>query len=141
FRLEQDGTLLYLNHYDWIPVAPSNYCFDGIQLFNSSDNPFHGKEGQLGFIVNYFPGSPRDATPYPILYATTFLSASVFLFLTFLVYALLWKDQKIQGWIVMSHSATMFFMYGFSGTTNVFEFLERSDDSTRTPLCIAFGMH
>ncbi|CAG7731152.1 unnamed protein product [Allacma fusca] len=138
FRLKEDGTLLYLNHYDWIPVAPSNYCFEGIQLFNSSDI-FQGKEGQYGFIVNYIPVSPRDAKAYPILYATAFLSASVFLLLTFLVYALLWQDQKIQGWIVMSHSATMFFMYGFSGTTNVFELLERSSDSTRTPLCIAFA--
>ncbi|CAG7731151.1 unnamed protein product [Allacma fusca] len=139
FRLKEDGTLLYLNHYDWISVAPSNYCLDGIQLFNSSDGIFQGKEGQYGFMVNHIPVSRRDAEAYPILYATAFLSASVFLLLTFLVYALLWQDQKIQGWIVMSHSATMFFMYGFSGTSNVFELGERSDDDTRTPLCIAFA--
>ncbi|CAG7731150.1 unnamed protein product [Allacma fusca] len=141
FRLDEDGTLFYQNHYDWIPVGRSDYCFDGIQIFNSSDSDylFQGKEGQYGFMVKYIPVTPRNAKAYPILYASAFLSASIFLLLTLLVYALLWKEQKIQGWIVMSHSATMFFMYGFNGTTNVLELLKRSDDPIRTPLCVGFA--
>ncbi|CAG7829985.1 unnamed protein product [Allacma fusca] len=139
FRIEENGNLQYLYHYDWIPVAPSNYCVDGIQLFNSSSHLFQGKEGQYGFMVNYIPVVRRDAEVYPILYGTAYLSASIFLLLTFLVYALLWQEQKIQGWVVMSHSATMFLLYCFSGTTNVIELMQRSGDDTRTLLCVAFA--
>ncbi|CAG7716013.1 unnamed protein product [Allacma fusca] len=117
FRFREDGKLLIRSEYFiWVEVPVENYCMDGVQMNGSLGNlqneEFLGEEKHFGIYMCEPTQKHEWESPYySIVYGTALIFSSVFLLLTFLVYGVLWKEQKIQGWITMSHSATMFLMY------------------------------
>ncbi|CAG7785738.1 unnamed protein product [Allacma fusca] len=144
FRIQDDGTLIYRDHYyNWIQIPKTNYCIDGVQ-FEGAEINHHisllGEEQNYGFVTC----TPRYEYHYlgtiiTTIYGTACIVGSVFLFLTFLVYALVWEQQKLQGWITMSHSATMFFWYSSLGWGLLID-PKVPNRYERSNLCILLGI-
>ncbi|CAG7829238.1 unnamed protein product [Allacma fusca] len=148
FRIRHDGKLTHRDeNYNWIEIPATEYCSEGIQLDGSGANlpkeRFLGEEKHYGVLVCVPPqDDDMDANYwYAILYGSAILVGSVFLLLTFGVYVLLWREHKIQGWITISHSATMFFMYCFLASNHLLELKPRMGGHDEIPsLCVVSGV-
>ncbi|CAG7720895.1 unnamed protein product [Allacma fusca] len=123
FHIRQDGVLLYHDlKSNWVEVPPTEYCVNGFQRNGSTpdvsyQNILDGEEN-IGVFMSMRAESHETSVMkknYAIFYGSAFFVASVFLLVTFVVYCLLWKEQKLQGWTTMSHTITMFFLYIFRG--------------------------
>ncbi|CAG7716012.1 unnamed protein product [Allacma fusca] len=148
FRIRSDGMLLVRDiEYNWVEIPVTDYCMDGNQFdgsfANRSSVEFSGEEKQYGVVTCMTERKKGNFSKnfYNVMYGSASVVGAVFLLLTFGVYVLLWKEQKIQGWTTMSHSATMFFMYCFLASNQFLEIRSRSIASVnRSSLCILSGV-
>lgn len=63
--------------------------------------------------ITFFQGAPN------LLYVVAMLVATAFLFLTILVYAILWKRQNVHGWTFMGYLASLLFTFIFLSTAHL----------------------
>ncbi|CAG7678357.1 unnamed protein product [Allacma fusca] len=141
YRIMEDGALSHLENYEWIPVPRGNYCLDGIQSPETPlirSQPFLGKDEQYTFMLNYSPEKQGEGTDdlFPVWFAAVTMSASIFPLINFLVYLLLWEDQRLPGWIAMSVFATLFLTNFLAGLI----FLFSDGTSARSFSCVAIGV-
>ncbi|CAG7732242.1 unnamed protein product [Allacma fusca] len=145
FRVQEDGNLWYQDRiFNWVKISRENYCIDTVRLLDSSNRKSMVDISKDSQIYGFVTCTPLYEYAYlgeviSILFGTGFIVGSAFLFLTFLAYAVLWKEQTIQGWIVMSHTATMFFWYFLLGVS-ILSDPKMPNRYLRSKLCVTFGI-
>ncbi|CAG7678353.1 unnamed protein product [Allacma fusca] len=140
FRIVEDGALYYLQNYNWIQVHRTNYCIDGIQFQGTPSGRSQSlmrADEQYFFMLKHPPKNEQtteeELAPKWIFPASVI--ASTFYLLNFLFHLLLWKEQKLPGWLAMSEFATLFFSHLLFGVN----FLLSDWNSTRFLSCVAVG--
>ncbi len=76
----------------------------------------------------------------PKLYITVMFISSSFLFITVLVYLLIWNIHNIHGWTVFSLSVSMFFMLIFLGTSRAMQLTLERNEASGSGSCVFVGM-
>ncbi|CAL8098922.1 unnamed protein product [Orchesella dallaii] len=128
FRILKDGNVVMkIGRNSWERVPKSVYCVDGAMNFKSENETqqdfpknieggYSGDEADTVMLVctDFLadPDTSLDGTPN-LMYVIAMMVASVFLFLTALVYLILWKRQSIHGWTFLGYVVSLLLTFVF----------------------------
>ncbi|CAG7722529.1 unnamed protein product [Allacma fusca] len=111
-RLRKDGNLLFLGKKRaWEVIPPSEFCIDDLETYEEhSERPFM-------IVLCTVESDIHGRITW--LYVTAMFTSAFFLFLTALVYGLLWDKHNVHGWTIFAYVTSMFFLYALLGASNV----------------------
>lgn len=137
FRVSSSGVLSIkrMENNTWHMIQPELYCMEDVEL--------GGLRGTLVFNCQYSdPSVLKDADRVrALVLAICLVISSIFLLLTFIVYAFVLKQKNVHSWTTMGLTGTMFFMYIFLSISHFITAHEyRAEDGKIAARCKAIGI-